>query len=132
MNTLLQNFLNARDALYEHCGFEEDWIAFPIEDVSSSYWCIKNEDWKQDGTKEESEATFNGEVRWSDSIESLKNAKDDECYSAALVRHRFFNAKSVYRGEDFTLIIGYPGVDGMRWLYCFDSRKEMKEQLYDT
>jgi hypothetical protein len=31
MNNLLQNFISARDALYDHCGFKEDWIAYPIE-----------------------------------------------------------------------------------------------------
>jgi hypothetical protein len=127
MNTLLTDFLKARDALYEHCGFKEDWIAFPIDDQSSSYWRAENEVWKQEGTEKESKATFDGEIQWADSIEKLKNTEKEDYYSASLVRHRFFNGKSVYRGEDFTLIIGHPGVDGMTWLYCFDSHKEIKE-----
>jgi hypothetical protein len=74
MHVLLQNFISARDALYAHCGFKEDWITFPIEagDIEK-YWHIENEVWKQDGTEEESEATFNGNLFMADTVDNLKD-----------------------------------------------------------
>jgi hypothetical protein len=128
MNTLLQNFISARDALYGHCGFKEDWIAFPIEDSCiEKYWHIENEVWKQDGTEEESESTFDGTLRMADTDDKLKDEDEMDYYESYLVRHRFFHGKSVYRGKDLTLVIGYPHVDGMRWLYVLDNAKEIKE-----
>jgi hypothetical protein len=129
MNTLLQNFLSVRDVLYEHCGFKEDWIAFPIEDSDiEKYWHIEDEVWKQDGTKEESEATFNGTLFTADTVDKLIDEDEEEdYYEVSLVRHRFFHGKSVYRGKDLTLVIGEPHVDGMRWLYVLDNAKEIKE-----
>jgi hypothetical protein len=128
MNTLLQNFLSARDALYDHCGFKEDWIAFPIEDNTEKYWYIENEVWKQDGTKEESESTFNGTLFMADTVDKLKDEEEEgDYYESSLVRHRFFHGRSVYRGKDLTLVIGEPHVDGMRWLYVLDNAKEIKE-----
>jgi hypothetical protein len=129
MNALLRNFISARDALYDHCGFKEDWIAYPIESGTiEKYWYIENEVWKQDGTKEESKSTFDGTLRMADTLENLKDENDERKYSEdSLVRHRFFHGKSVYRGKDLTLIIGCPHVDGMIWLYVLDNEKEIKE-----
>jgi hypothetical protein len=106
MNSLLHNFIAARDALYEHCGFREDWVAFPIEDQSQSFWRVENR------VEKESKDTLNQFVRWADSVEQLKDVEAGKWCSADLIRHRFFDGKSVYRGEEFTLIIGHPGVDG--------------------
>jgi hypothetical protein len=128
MNALLQNFISARDALYGHCGFEEDWITYPIEAGNiDKYWHIENEVWKQDGTEEESEAAFDGSLFMADTVGNLKDKDRGEYYDASLVRHRFFHGKSVYRGKDLTLVIGCPHVDGMTWLYVLDSAKEIKE-----
>ena len=128
MNPLLQNFISARDTLYDHCGFKEDWTAYPIEagDIEK-YWHIGNEVWKQDGTKEESESTFDGTLFTADTVDNLKDKDKGEYYESSLVRHRFFRGKSVYRGKDLTLVIGYPHVDGMTWLYVLDNAKEIKK-----
>jgi hypothetical protein len=129
MNVLLQNFISSRDALYDHCGFKEDWITFPIEaDDIEKYWHIENEVWKQDGTEEESKSTFDGTLRMADTVDKLKDKNDEQdYYESSLVRHRFFYGKSVYRGKDLTLVIGYPHVDSMTWLYVLDNAKEIKE-----
>ena len=111
MNAILQNFISARDALYEHCGYREDWITFPINsETIDRVWNIQNET----------------HVRWANTEEKLANVDAGEYYSAELVKHRFFEGKSIFRGEDLTLVIGEPHVDGMRWLYVFDSHKEIK------
>jgi hypothetical protein len=128
MNALLQNFISARDAVYDHCGFKEGWITFPIESGDiEKYWYIENEVWKQDGTEEEAESTFDGTLRMADTVDKLKDEDKRDYYESSLVRHRFFHGKSVYRGKDLTLVIGEPPVDGMRWLYVLDNAKEIKE-----
>jgi hypothetical protein len=114
---LLDDFISARDALYAHCGFKEDWITFPIEAGNlESFWMVPNEELP------------NSPVRWAKDEKTLLDPNSEEYYSADLVKHRFFNGKSVFRGEDLTLVIGEPHVDGMRWLYVFDSHKEIKEK----
>jgi hypothetical protein len=114
--------------LYAHCGFKEDWIAYPIEagDIDV-YWHIENEVWKRDGTREELEVTFYGNLFIADTVDDLKNKDGGKYSEISLVRHRFFNDKSVYCGKDLTLVIGEPHVDGMIWLYVLDNSKEIKE-----
>jgi Txe/YoeB family toxin of Txe-Axe toxin-antitoxin module len=98
-------------------GFKEDWITFPINsETINSFWEVLNE------------VQGNSPVRWADTEEKLADKDAGDYYSANLVKHRFFDGKSIFRGEDLTLIIGEPHVDGMRWLYVFDSHKEIKEK----
>lgn len=38
MNNLLENFKAAKQALYDHVGFVEDWVTYPIEDYTDYFW----------------------------------------------------------------------------------------------
>jgi hypothetical protein len=118
-NKLLDNFIEARDALYAHCGFKEDWVTFPINpEPLGSVWRVDRE----------TPTEANGSVHWANDEAKLNDEAEGDFYSAELLKHRFFDGKSVFRGADLTLVIGEPHVDGMRWLYVFDSHKEIKEK----
>jgi hypothetical protein len=36
MNKLLKNYEEAKQALYAHVGFKEDWVVYPIDDCTDS------------------------------------------------------------------------------------------------
>jgi hypothetical protein len=102
MSDLISNYIEARDALYNHCGFEENWTAYPLElgNIDS--------EWRLNANS----------IEWSDG-----NWTDSDTYSADLYRHRFFEGKAVYEGEDYTMVLGEPHVDLMIWLYVFKNTK---------
>jgi hypothetical protein len=105
--SLVTDFQVARDALYEHCGFKEDWISFPIElGYIDAHWRVDKDT-----------------VTFATSLDDLASLKR---YSAELVKHRLYPKGAIYRGDEFTLIIGDPYTDNCRWLYVFRTALEAK------
>ena len=35
---LIKNYLDARQAIYDHVGFKEDWVVYPIDDCTDKFW----------------------------------------------------------------------------------------------
>ena len=97
---VVQAFIESRDVLYEHLGFVEDWIMYPLNfEAINDRWCLH-----PDGT-----------IRWQDE----KCIKTKDCYEADIVYPRFYPKGSIFEGKDYTMIFGNPYVDGMTWAYIF-------------
>jgi hypothetical protein len=103
-NDVVSAFIKARDALYEHFGFEEDWVMYPLNfEALNDLWCIRDD-----------------EIHW------WRKENKDDYYSADIFRHRFYPKGSIFRGSEFTMIFGHPHVDGMTWAYIFKNKNESK------
>ena len=103
---LIKNYENALQAIYNHVGFEEDFVVAPIDDCTDFFWETDGED-----------------VYFANSEEELKSQKGnffiDEVY-----KQRFYD-KWVYEGKDFTMIFCDPRTDGMKWFRIFDNTKRI-------
>lgn len=106
--SVVTDFINARNALYEHVGFVEDWVIYAIEDNTEMYWRI-------DG----------GRVLFSEKREDALNETGDH-YENEIYTQRFYK-KHVYGGEQFTMIFVDTRTDGNRFFAIFDNDKEIKE-----
>ena len=102
MNLLL-NYQNALEAIYDHVGFVEDWVVYPLDDRTDDFWTLLGDE----------------EVHYGPSIEEI------EMYSSEIYHQRFYE-KAIYRGEELTLIFTNPGVDGMKYFSIFNNAKEIK------
>jgi len=102
---LMENYKKVLDAIYEHVGFKEDWVVYPLDDCTQSYW-ILGEDF----------------VRYADTIELLES--DGDYYQDDIYTQRFYD-KHVYEGADFTMVFCDPHVDGMKWFRIFDNTKRI-------
>ena len=107
MNTLIENYKEAEQALYDHVGFVEDWVVYPKDDCTEMYWSIID----------------NEEVKYANSIDQFNS--DGDFYQDEIYKQRFYD-KHVYVGEDLTMIFCNPGVDGMIWFKFFDNNKQIK------
>lgn len=103
--TLMQNYQAALQELYDHVGFEEDWVIYPIDDNTDKFW-----------------ATDGHQVFYADSEEELKS-QDGNYYEDDVYKQRFYK-KWIYRGKEMTMIFCHPHVDGMKWFRLFDNAKE--------
>lgn len=105
---LMKNYNNALQTLYDHVGFEEDWVVCPIDDSTECFWTIdENQDF----------------VRFADTMEVL--ASDGEYYEDEVYKQRFYK-KHVYRGEKLTMVFCDTHTDGMKYFRFFDNSKEIK------
>jgi hypothetical protein len=104
---ILEDYHESLAAIYEHVGFEEDWVICPISDETEMYW-------DTDGSTE---------VKYAKTEEGLNN--EEEYYCDDIYTQRYYD-KHIYEGKDFTMIFCDPHVDGMKWFRIFDNSKRIK------
>ncbi len=102
-NNIIENYKKSLEAIYEHVGFTEDWVVYPIDDCTKSVWSCN-------GT----------EVRYADSMKQFNS--DGDYYENEVYTQRFYK-KWVYEGEIYTMIFCNPQVDGMKWFRIFSNEK---------
>ena len=105
MNKLLDNYQKAEQALYDHVGFKEDWVIYPIRDSTDMFWSIEGD-----------------EVKYAEDMDRFES--DGNYYVDEIYTQRFYK-KWVYRGEDLTMIFCDTHTDGMKYFAFFDNNKEI-------
>ena len=106
MNKLIENYNNAEEALFEHVGFNPDWVVYPIDDNTDKYWYC-------DGKI----------VKFANDMEQFNS--DGDYYEDDVYEQRFYG-KYIYEGKDLTMIFCDPHTDGMKWFRIFDNSKRVK------
>lgn len=127
---LMKNYHDALQAIYDHVGFVEDYVVYPIEDCTHLYWKITSEyaSWlremheKQTGEKLE-HCEYQG-VIFHETRESVEE-HDGNNYEYEIYTQRFYQ-KHIYRGEDLVLIFVDTHTDGNKFFAIFDTHKELK------
>lgn len=104
--SLIENYNKAKQEIYDHVGFEEDWVVYPIDDSTEFYWTVDE-----------------NSVKYANLEVGLLS--ESEYFQDDIYTQRFYD-KWVYRGEDITMIFCDPGVDGMKYFRIFDNLKEIK------
>lgn len=97
---LINNYQEALQAIYDHVGFVEDWVVYPIDDQTDKFWDTDGEG-----------------VWYADSEEEFVN-EDGNFYWDVVYTQRFYS-KHVYEGDELTMIFCDPSVDGMKWFRIF-------------
>lgn len=105
---LIKKYNDALQAIYDHVGFVEDWVVYPIADETDSWWKLKQDE----------ETVLYSENK-EDSEEETGNHYEGEIYT-----QRFYQ-KHVYEGKDFTMIFVDTHTDGMKYFMLFDNSKRI-------
>jgi hypothetical protein len=104
---IIENYKKALQSIYDHVGFVEDYVVYPIADSTDMYW------------------DTDGETVWyAEDKDDVLNRTGNH-YEAEVYTQRFYN-KWVYEGKDFTMIFTNPGVDGMKYFSLFDNSKRLR------
>jgi len=101
---IMARYKSAKDEIYEHVGFKEDWVVYPIDDRTSMYWTLNGD----------------SEVRYAKTEEDLNDEASGNFYVDEIYKQRFYS-KWIYEGEDLTMIFCDPGTDGMKWFGIFSN-----------
>lgn len=102
---LMENYDNAIQKLYDHVGFVEDWVVYPIDNRTEMFWHIED-----------------GDVRYAGTLEQLNSNGDyweDEIYT-----QRFYD-KHIYVGKELTMIMVDTHTDGNKFFAFFDNKKQI-------
>lgn len=95
--TIMDNYNESLQKIYDHVGFVEDWVIYPISDETDKIWDIRD----------------NESVVYADSKEEF-DSEDGNYYEDEIYTQRFYK-KHIYEGKDFTMIFTNPNVDGMKY-----------------
>lgn len=112
MMKLIDDFNQAKQALYDHVGFKEDWVVYAIEDRTHMFWSISH----SDGT----------EVKFGETMEQMES--DGDYYTNEIYTQRFYK-KHVYRGAELTMIFVDTHTDGNKFFAFYSNDKEVKAHV---
>lgn len=111
---LISNYNNALQAVYDHVGFKQLWVIYPIHDCTDKFWGVDNK-----------------HVKFADSEEQYNIVGDYSfniwrCsyYIDNIYAQRFYS-KYIYEGKKFTMIFCESLVDGSKWFRVFDNAKRL-------
>lgn len=120
---LIKKYNIALQEIYDHIGFEEDWVVFPIDDSTEYYWIFGDALAKL--LEERDDAEFFGNLVFSTSKEDILNNNESNIYSNEILHHRFYG-KSIFVGEKYTGILVDTHTDGNKFLQIFENDKQLK------
>lgn len=105
---LLENYEKALQEIYDHVGFVEDYIIYPINDNTEYFW------------------DCDGETIFFADTEKEFEDEDGNYYESEVYTQRFYK-KWIYEGKDFTMIFEDTHTDGMKYFAVFDNAKRLKK-----
>lgn len=108
MIDIINNYNMALQKIYDHVGFVEDWVIYPISDDTDYFWKIIDDN----------------QVKFAKTIEQFNSGKGD-CYINSIYTQRFYS-KWIYEGNDFTMIFCNTHTDGMIYFSLFDNKKRIE------
>lgn len=111
INGVVEVMEAAKNAIFVHCGYKQDWVVFPLDDQRDAYWWVEPDE--------------RGEVRWAESAAKLFDDKAGDYYNGNIYTQRFLK-KWVFRGKKLTLAVVDTHCDGNRLLMIFDNARELK------
>lgn len=109
--SLIGDYKNALQALYDHVGFKEDWVVYAIEDRTEMFWKIS-------GTERDGEVIYHEDNQ-------VVHDEDGQHYSDEIYTQRFYS-KWVYRGTELTMIFVDTHTDGNKFFAVYSNEKELR------
>lgn len=119
IDAIVDSLFEAREAIFEHVGYKEDWRVLPIVDYRDDFWAV-----------DEHEREW---VKFSPSKEALVYWLENDDYGPHgdnVYEHEIYTqrhlSKWVYRGEELTLIVVDTHTDGNQYLQLFCNADEVR------
>lgn len=103
----LNNYKQSLKEIYEYFGYEEKWTVYPIEDYRTYWWKL--------GTNE---------VAFYNSKYDYERNNEEHTYKNEFLYYGE-NAKNVYKGKEYTLIVVDTRTDGNIFLAIYDNSKQI-------
>lgn len=120
MADLIDTYVEAKEAIFKHVGYKEDWSIIPLEDCRDDFWCVDKfeREWCKHSPKKEAL------VYWLEDHEDEYGKYGDCLYEDEIYTQRHL-PKWVYRGKQFTVVCCDTKTDLNRVLRIFRNDHEV-------
>lgn len=100
--SMIDDYFNLQQKIYDHFGYEEDWVVIPMDDSRQYFWRLCDDS-----------------VEFADTEDELGN----ECgnYHVNDIYRQRFLPKFVYEADDMTMIVVDTHTDGNKFLQIFSN-----------
>ena len=123
---LIDDYEKAKQAIYDHVGFTEDWVVFPLDDATYMFWLTFSDNvWYAKTEAELKKGMYQELVELPGEGEAAA-----EIYSDWIYTQRHY-PKHVYEGDELTMIFCDPQTDNCKWFRLFDNAKRVKISISD-
>jgi hypothetical protein len=121
IDAVVDSFFDARELIFEHVGYKEDWRILPIVDNRDDFWAVDDQEREWVKFSSSREAL----VYWLGEHEDEYGPYGDDLYSNSIYTQRHLS-KWVYRGKELTLIVVDTHTDGNQYLQLFCNDDEVR------
>jgi hypothetical protein len=125
------DYFAAQQAVFDHCGYVEDWVIIPMIDCRNSYWAVDAAECEwclHAPTPDAVEAALLAASSVGGNPDALKLPAIEalpDYYLDAIYTQRFLK-RWVYRGSELAIVCCDPRVDGNRFLRLFLTSTEIR------
>lgn len=109
---LLDDYFRIQKEIHDYFGYQEDWVAIPLEDKRDYFWKLTGEG-------------YGDSVRYACTEVELHDEEAGDFFEDEIYTQRFL-PKWVYRGKDYTMVCADTHCDGNRFLMVFENSKELE------
>ncbi len=118
INDTVDTYNTALEAIFDHVGYVQDWKIIPLQDDREVYWKLVDNELKFSPNREALEY-------WLAEHDDEYGPYGDCLYSNIVYRQRFL-PKSVYRGQELTIVCADTQTDDNKILQLLNNLKEIK------
>jgi len=111
MLAIIDQYNAAKQAIFDHVGYVENWVVIPLNDDREMFWRLEGGE------------GVGGVLCYAPTEHDLHDEAGSVYYEDEIYTQRFL-PKWVYRGAEFTIVCCNPGVDGNKFLRILDNTKE--------
>lgn len=121
IDAIVDSFFEARELIFEHVGYKEDWRVLPIVDNRDDFWAVDDQEREWVKFSSSREAL----VYWLEGHEDEYGPYGDDLYENSIYMQRHLS-KWIYRGKELTLIVVDTHTDGNQYLQLFCNDDEVR------
>lgn len=117
----VDRFFAAREAIFKHVGYIENWCVLPIDDSRDQFWAVDvhEREWVKFSP------TRKALRYWLEEHDDEYGSYGKELYQNVIYTQRFL-PKWVYRGTDLTIVVADTRTDGNKYLQLFRNANELR------
>jgi hypothetical protein len=120
IDDIVDSFFDAREAIFEHVGYVEDWRVLPIVDHRDDFWAVDEHEHEWVKFSPSREAL----LYWLAEHDDEYGTHGDKLYQHEIYTQRHLS-KWVLRGKELTIVVVDTHTDGNQYLQLFCNDNEV-------
>lgn len=121
IDEIIDDLFDARQKIFKHVGYTEQWRDMPFEDSRDEFWAITDNDSVVKYSSEREALTY-----WLEAHDDEYGPYGDKLYSNEIYASRHDAKSGIHRGAELTMLCVDTNTDGNKFFQLFRNDHEVK------